>query len=234
MLASALMAVVAIQRRRWPITFAVVTFATGCGDGLYTHGVMPPEVDGGASPDTPPAEVGNLPSDGAADRGAPGDAPGDSGSPLAVNTVPIKAGAAAVGELAPARLIVLSNSYDQDVVVTMQAWAPSAPGPIGAVYRLEQSPALVHSRNPLHFELQLSADQQPMAADLRLATLKDVPPDPAFWYATTGQQYDAATHTLSADFFGLDRGPVFFTILRACATKTECATPTTCSSALCQ
>ncbi|MEA2697134.1 MAG: hypothetical protein QOI66_1405, partial [Myxococcales bacterium] len=165
---------------------------------------------------------------------SPGDAPGDSGSPLAVKTVEVKAGAAAVGELAPAKLTVPSNSYDQDVVVTMQAWAPATAGPIGAVYRLEQSPALVHSRNALHFELQLSADQQPMAAQLRLATLKDVPPDPAFWYATTGQQYDAATHTLSADFFGLDRGPVFFTILRACATKNECATPTTCSSALCQ
>jgi hypothetical protein len=228
------MGVVAIQRRRSLVTFAVATFATGCGDGLYTRGVLPPGADAGASPEAPPADVGNLPGDLAADLGSPGETPGDSGSPLAVNTVPIKAGAAAVGELAPARLIVLSNSYDQDIVVTMQAWAPTTSGPIGAVYRLEQSPALVHSRNPLRFELQLSADQQPMAADLRLATLKDVPPDPAFWYATTGQQYDAATHTLSADFFGLDRGPVFFSILRACATKTECATPTTCSSMLCQ
>jgi hypothetical protein len=228
------MAAVAIQRRRWINTFAVVTFATGCGDGLYTHSVVPRGGDAGAQDLASPADSGNLPGDGAVDMGSPGDLTGDSGSPLAVSTVEIKAGAAAVGELAPAKLTVPSNSYDQDVVVTMQAWAPATAGPIGAIYRLEQSPALVHSRNPLHFELQLSADQQPMAAELRLATLKDLPPDPAFWYAVTGQQYDAATHILSADFFGLDRGPVFFTILRACADKTACSTPATCSSMLCQ
>ncbi|HVR64073.1 MAG TPA: hypothetical protein VMU50_19375 [Polyangia bacterium] len=146
----------------------------------------------------------------------------------------MKAGGAAVGQIGSGTVLVPSMSFDQEVTLTLQAVAPPIPGPLDSTtYRIEQAPLMVRSRNPLRFQVALDANQQPVAADLRLAKYMDKQPT-GFWVAVTGQTYDDAHHALGADFFNLDQGPIVFGVLRACADRSMCASLQTCSSRLCQ
>ncbi|HEY2903946.1 MAG TPA: hypothetical protein VGL59_25390 [Polyangia bacterium] len=226
---------------------ALALFLSGCGDGLFTRGATAPgsaadgaAIDAGAMVDSVggvDAATASLPTDGGIDElvvpiAADGGS-SDDGNQSAIYNMPVKAGASAVGQLGDGTLTVPSMSFDQDVVLTLQAAAAPIPGPIGQVFRLEQNPIGVHSRNALHFALDLAPDQQTIAVELRLATYKDKAPT-GLWVAVPKQAYDPTTHTIAADFFGLDSGPLYFGILRFCTQRSACDAIQVCSGQLCQ
>ena len=202
----------------------------GCGEGLVTRPRASAPTDSGQPPGPP---AGAAPLDGGPADAEPADALAET-APVPTASVPVKAGASATGQIGNGTVVVPSMSFDQNVTLTLKAVAPPIPGPLdGTAYRIEQAPLMVRSRNPLRFQMALSADQQTVAADLRLAKYMDKQPI-GFWVAVTGQTYNDADHTLGADFFNLDEGPIFFGVLRACTDRSMCTSLQACSSRLCQ
>src|SRR5258708_8186619 len=126
----------------------------------------------------------------------------------------VKAGASAIGQLGGSTLTVPSMSFDQDVTLILKAADPPIPGPVGTVFRVEQTPATARARNPLRFQIALALDQQAQAADLRLATYKDKSPT-GLWLALPGQVYDATPQTLAGQFFTPGQRAIFFRLLEA-------------------
>ncbi|HET6284900.1 MAG TPA: hypothetical protein VFH73_28345 [Polyangia bacterium] len=197
----------------------MLSILAGCGEGIFTRSRADTGPDA-AAPDTivPTADLGLMM---------------ETGEAATMRSLNIAAGADGILQLETGVVTVRSMSFDQDVVVTIEIADSSAVGPIGRAYRVSVQPVGAHSRNPIRLALTLDAVTESMRDQIKLSTYQVRVPV-GIWLAAPGQQYNAADHTLWAEFTSLDTAPITFAILRTCANNLACDQRQNCNTNLCQ
>jgi hypothetical protein len=200
----------------------------GCGQGIFTRSRAMADMDGAVS------DVGGPPGDFSSDATSPDGGAADTiGDASLARSMTITAGKDGVLQLDEGIVTVRSMSFDQDVVVTIEATDSPTLGPVGASYRASLEPVGAHSRNAIQLALRLDAVTDASHDQFRLATYQVRAPV-GLWTAAPGQQYNAVDHTLTADFTGLDKESITFALLRSCINNGVCSSRETCNANLCQ
>jgi hypothetical protein len=240
-------------RPLWRLLRIALAFAAlpACGEGLYSRSGDPTSADTGVPEGLPPAldtaplprpdaspeadEGNETPAAPSVDANACSTDANSAGCSPAIDTssMTVKAGTAGVLEFGAARVLVRSMTFDENVQLTITVVDPPGAGPVGKTFEVRQTPIDAHASIALRFQVTLNPTQAVIPDQYRLANFK--PRDPVgLWVAPTGQLHDAAAGTLTADFYGLDKGPVVFALLHVCTDVSMCGQLQTCMAQLCQ